>query len=122
MRTMQTWLMAASLMATVACGNNNMMMNGDTGPHDSGTMDTGMNNDGGTDAHPDTHVGPDVPPPNYLTGTCMMPVNLNMRGTALPMGVGRTTYMLSLVSALHILVGLLFFWRAGRHLRRHVFL
>ncbi|MEN6575552.1 MAG: ABC transporter permease subunit [Phycisphaerales bacterium] len=39
-----------------------------------------------------------------------------------PMGVGRMTYMLSLVSALHILVGLLFFWRAGRHLRRHVFM
>lgn len=39
-----------------------------------------------------------------------------------PMGVGRMTYMLSLVSALYILVGLLFFWRAGRHLRRHVFM
>ncbi len=39
-----------------------------------------------------------------------------------PMSVGHMTSTLSLVSALHILVGLLFFWRAGRHLRRHVFI
>jgi len=38
-----------------------------------------------------------------------------------PMGVGRMTYSLALVSAAYVAVGLLFFWRAGRHLRRHVF-
>lgn len=39
-----------------------------------------------------------------------------------PMRVGYTTYMLSLVSALYVLVSLLFFWRAERHLRRRVFI
>jgi ABC-type transport system involved in multi-copper enzyme maturation permease subunit len=39
-----------------------------------------------------------------------------------PMRVGYTTYMLSLVAALYVLVSLLFFWRAERHLRRRVFI
>lgn len=43
-------------------------------------------------------------------------------GGAGPMRVGYTTYMLSLVSALYVLVSLLFFWRAERHLRRRVFI
>jgi len=43
-------------------------------------------------------------------------------GGADPMRVGYTTYMLSLVSALYVLVSLLFFWRAERHLRRRVFI
>ncbi len=39
-----------------------------------------------------------------------------------PLSVGRMTWMLAAVSALYILVGLLFFWRARRHLRRRVFM
>jgi len=38
-----------------------------------------------------------------------------------PLRVGQMTYLLAMVSALFVLVGLLFFWRAQQHLRRNVF-
>jgi ABC-type transport system involved in multi-copper enzyme maturation permease subunit len=39
-----------------------------------------------------------------------------------PIGMGGMTCILSVISASYIFVGLLLFWWAGRHLRRHVFI